>query len=379
MHKQVLDIIWNITLVCPWDCEFCCTDAVHVTSQNNNIIARESSLRKVSTIDEHARQKFKEKYPEVKPTKFDLALLSRQISGKEPTYEQKISIINNLKGHKIKIDFAGGDPLACHENYLVIKEASRVFGKGSISITSTGAFIKKYGAEDIASIIGEYEFTYDEPSQTHQESRPSGYNTSNLKVATDFAKLGIRTKAQLPIHAGNMTKERIDKIYQDLCSRNINHLLLMRTFPVGRGKEYLRTHKITRHQTVETIQHFMNIEDKNKTKIRLQCALKHLYEHNSRDNPCDLMHESFGINFRGELLLSAWANNAEGLPLSDNFVLGNLCTQSFEEIARSEKFQRYKKRLDENFGHCKIFAYVASGSNSEDSIFQKKDPLYSKD
>ncbi|WP_156152732.1 MULTISPECIES: radical SAM/SPASM domain-containing protein [Pseudomonas] len=380
MAKKELDIIWNVTLVCPWDCEFCCTDAVHVSSQHSNIIVRESSLHEISIVGTVAREKFEEKYPGIKPSKFDLALISRQMEGKEPIYEEKIKIIENLKGNKVKIDFAGGDPLACHENYLVIKEASKVFGKDAISITSTGVFVKKYGVKHISEIIGEYEFTYDEPAGLSQEARPAGYNNVNIKIAAEFAKHGVRTKAQVPIHLGNAEIEKINRIYSDLCDMSINELLLMRTFPVGRGQKYLQAHKLNKLQLMGAIQHFKKIEDRSKTNIRLQCALKHTYEDLSKkENPCDLMHESYGINFRGDLLLSAWANNEKGLPISDDFVLGNLCSQSFKEISNSEKFRRYEKRLDENFGHCKVFAYLATESKSEDALFQKRDPLYAED
>ncbi|ANH99543.1 hypothetical protein A8L59_19725 [Pseudomonas koreensis] len=168
----------------------------------------------------------------------------------------------------------------------------------------------------------------------------------------------------------------MEQIYSDLCEAGISEILLMRTFPVGRGEEYLRENALTKAELVGAIKRFKAVENKAKTKVRLQCALKHLFDYGAGNNPCDLMHESFGINFMGDLLLSAWANNAKGLPLSEDFVLGNLCVQSFAEISETNKFQRYKRRLDENFGHCKIFSYVASAEKNEDSIFQKNDPLY---
>jgi MoaA/NifB/PqqE/SkfB family radical SAM enzyme len=376
MPKQVLDIIWNISLICPWDCEFCCTDAVHVTSNNNQIIAREHSLQSLNIVENSLKEIFKKQYPNIPPTKYDLALIDRQALKKEPSYDQKLKILKHLSNFDVKIDFAGGDPLACHENYLIIKEASRLFGKDSISITSTGVFVKKYGTEDIASIIGEYEFTYDEPFDVIQSSRPKGYNFSNLKTAKNFSELGIRTKAQLPIHSGNITKRNIASIYKNLCDANIDELLLMRTFPVGRGKKYLENHTITKAETLNMIAEFKNLETQGKTRIRLQCALKHLHDSKNNKNPCDLMHESFGINFRGELMISAWGNDEKGLPISPDFVLGDLCKNTFEEIAQTETFKKYKVRLDENHGHCKIFSYMASDVKSAENLFKKIDPLY---
>ena len=93
-------------------------------------------------------------------------------------------------------------------------------------------------------------------------------------------------------------------------------------------------------------------------------------------NPCDLMQSSFGINYKGLLLASAWATNDKGKPLSDDFVLGDLLKESFSMLEKSDKFKRLSLRLDENWGHCKIFSYVYSDDKNEDAIFSKNDPLY---
>jgi MoaA/NifB/PqqE/SkfB family radical SAM enzyme len=376
---QKFDFIWNITLVCPWDCEFCCTDAAHVSSMAGSIILRENGLSTSKTVSRDLNGFFKEKYPGVYCNKYDLALIDRQLRGLEPTLEEKMAVLSNLKGLNLKIDFAGGEPLACHENILIIKAASKMFGKNSISVTSTGIISKAHSILEISDFIGEYEFTYDEPDLELKQCRPKGYNNSNLRIAEKFAKLGVRTKAQLPIHKGNISSLAAEAIYNSLCSSNISELLLMRTFPVGRGIGYLDGNEVTQSELTQAIQNYTRLNTSKKTNIRLQCALKALIETDwPLTNPCDLMQSSYGINFQGDLLISAWANNAKGLPLSDVFVLGSLSKSSFHEISRTEKFQRYKKRLNENFGHCKIFAYTNSINKDEDSLFSKSDPLVMK-
>jgi MoaA/NifB/PqqE/SkfB family radical SAM enzyme len=373
------DFIWNITLICPWDCEFCCTDAAHVSTTAGSIVLRENSLSKSKTVSRDLSSFFKTKYPGVHYSKYDLALIDRQLRGLEPTFEEKMEVLSNLKGLNLKIDFAGGEPLACHENILIIKAASEIFGKKSISVTSTGVISKAHSILDISDFIGEYEFTYDEPHVTLNQCRPKGYNNSNLRIATKFSEHGVRTKAQLPIHRGNISKLAAELIYSSLCSSKITELLLMRTFPVGRGIPYLEDNEITKSELIQAIRNYSQLETPNKTNIRLQCALKTLTKsEHFITNPCDLMQSSYGINFQGDLLISAWANNVNGLPLSDDFVLGNLCKSSFQEISKTEKFQRYKKRLNENFGHCKIFAYTNSKNKNEDSLFSKSDPLIIK-
>ena len=44
LKSKKLDIIWNITSICPWDCAICCVDAKHVTvdKQSGTILIADS-------------------------------------------------------------------------------------------------------------------------------------------------------------------------------------------------------------------------------------------------------------------------------------------------------------------------------------------------
>lgn len=372
----MIDIIWNITLICPWDCEFCCTDASNVKVEKNNIIISDNSLTNINYVRDEAKALFTGQYPNIIPNIYDLALVEKQLAGKEPTLQEKLNILDNLPNSDVKIDFAGGDPLSCYENYIFIQEASKKLGRENISITSTGHSITRFGINNISKIIGEFEFTYDEP-KNNTECRPRGYNQSNLSIAKKFAELGVKTKAQIPIHRGNIDLNIIENIYRDLDLANINEILLMRTFPVGRGTAFIDGNEIDKESLVKSIDKYLLLSEVGEVSIRLQCALKHLNTNKTSDsiNPCDVMHSSFGINFQGKLLLSAWANNNHGEPLSDDFILGDLKAESFTYISETPKFKAIKKRLDENSGHCKIFSFQY-GNKDFDSLFTKTDPLY---
>jgi hypothetical protein len=111
--------------------------------------------------------------------------------------------------------------------------------------------------------------------------------------------------------------------------------------------------------------------------LRLQCALKHFDGLANDENPCDLVRESFGLMADGTLLASPWAVGGEGGPLDETFVLGNLARTPLREILDSTRVREYENRQDENFGHCKIQAFLASKKkNSFDRIFDRTDPLY---
>lgn len=381
--KTTYDFIWNITLVCPWNCEFCCTDASYVKKDEQRIVIYEKGLSEkiIAPNTENDTPILQRMISEgFTPTIFDKALIDRQTRGKEISYDEKISILKNLEENKVNIDFAGGDPLSCYENYLVIKRASELFGRENISITSTGFTLKNYGVDRISEIIGEFEFTLDEVTDSPAINRPNGYNGSNIFYAKKFSEKGIKTKAQIPIHGGNCSSVDIEKIYLQLTEAGVNELLLMRVFPVGRGRSFIIKQGMYERSDYEAvIDLYRKMEKKySGPKVRLQCALKHLESLPSDQNPCDLMRESYGINPKGQLLLSAWATNDVGEPLDDDFVLGKLHEESFKQILQSKKAKEYFKNLDNNFGHCKIFSHVFSKEVKTIGIFSKSDPLYSK-
>lgn len=377
--KKNLDIIWNISLICPWDCDFCCTDAVNVKREKGRIIIRSDGLSNENYCD-HANI---DDWPlfladlKIMPNYLDLALRYRQERGLELSLGEKLKVIQNIDCQSTHIDFAGGDPLACAENLIVLREASAKFGSENVSVTATGHSLSRYPLDLIASYIGVFEFSYDEPSSCGEENRPKGYNFLNLKAAKNFSSLGVKTKCQIPIHSGNMGKSKIEKIINDLVDAGVNEVLLMRTFPVGRGSKYIFESKpVLREDLIRSVDLFRSFSNKiGGPKIRIQCALKHLFPMENK-NPCDLMQSSFGVNYKGLLLASAWATNDKGKPLSDDFVLGDLLKESFSMLERSDKFKRLSLRLDENWGHCKIFSYVYSDGKNEDAIFSKNDPLY---
>jgi len=381
MSLQKLDLIWNMSLICPWDCQFCCVDAVHVEKSRNSVALRELGLSHkrilhINNIDYPQSSLERLKALGIKPNIFDLALQDRQTRKLELSYEQKINVLHNILPLSAEIDFSGGDPLACYENFLIIKEAKKLFGKQNISITSTGATLSRYSLSDIASTIGKFEFTFDEPVTIEPVNRPLGYNTSNLTIAKKLSKFNLKTKAQVPLHCGNLEVERTHLLYNALHSAEVDEVLLMRVFPVGRGyKNY--SNKILRDDYLRAINEFRVLENRlTYPKVKLQCALKHLDKNENTENPCDLMHHSFGITPKGMLLMSAWAVNSIGEPLDEAFVLGSLSEKSFEFLLTTDIAQEYLSQLDNNWGHCKIFAFLFSASKSPKSLFEKADPLY---
>lgn len=358
----MIDIIWNISLICPWDCKFCCTDAVSVRNKAGSIEIKEDNL-KVVTYCKKQNESI-----------YDTAIRDRQSKGLEATFEEKIRALNNLPDKNVEIDFAGGDPLVCTENLEVIKQAREKYGKENISVTSTGIGLKMVSDDYINENIGTIDITYDEPEKIWLE-RPKSYNSSNVLAASKVKKFhDTKIRAQIPIHHGNSEIPSIEKIFKELHENHIDEILLMRVFHTGRGLNEGKQKKFDYEKIYKT---YLKLQNKyGYPKVKLQCALKgNLVKQES--NPCDLMQGSFGMNSKCQLLVSAWANGFNGEVLDDAFYLGDLKVEKFSEIEKTKKFITYKKMLDNNFGHCKIFSYQNKNENSQyKGLFEKIDPLY---
>lgn len=362
-----VDIIWNMTLVCPWDCGVCCVDAVHVSRKNGRIQVRTSGLSNLEVMPDISG----------KGTIFDQVLEARQKRGLELDLSGKRRVLDHLEGFKARIDFSGGDVLVVAENYRLLQEASERFGRDQITLTATGAGLARYKVPDVAPYIGELNFTYDSVSPEGNETRPAGYAIGNLKKAALFAQSGVRTRAECPLSSQNIEEKTLRQLYLDVHNAGVQKLLLMRLFPVGRGM-LLASDIPTADEYRFAISVLRDMEAKyGSPAVKLQCALKFFDEYKGASNPCDLLSESFGLMADGTLLSSPWAVNSHGQPLDDAWVLGNLAETSLQDILNSPKAIEYKHRLAENFGHCKIHAFLNSKrTNSIDRIFDQADPLY---
>ncbi|MGA7452948.1 MAG: SPASM domain-containing protein [Rhodoplanes sp.] len=164
----------------------------------------------------------------------------------------------------------------------------------------------------------------------------------------------------------------------------MDKLLLMRLFPVGRGGQ-LAHDILDADQYRAAISCLRRLERKyGRPALSLQCALRHLETrgsapgHGEGSNPCDLVTESFGLAPDGRLLSSPWAINGKGQPMHEFFVLGNLANTPLSDILASRRVIDIRSRADDNFGHCKIFAFLNSNKpNPIDRLTDATDPLYS--
>lgn len=95
-----MDVIWNLTRACPWDCEICSVSAIHVCS-----------------------------------TTAESIYLAEKDNKRELTLDEKLSVLRVLVNNNFEIDFSGGDPLYYDEDLRIVEQATRWLPPSKIVIS----------------------------------------------------------------------------------------------------------------------------------------------------------------------------------------------------------------------------------------------------
>lgn len=368
-----IDVIWNSTLVCPWNCAKCCVGAIHVEVKSGMLRMSSSDL---ATYTEVPVLGIKPKG--AKPQwKYDQAAKLRQEAGLELDLPGKLCVLDHLEGVIPKIDISGGDPLVLTDTMVLIRAIAERFGRENVTVTATGVGLGFVDPAELAPYVSEVNITFDGTPAEIDPLVPKHYGLANLRAGVRLTEHGINVRAEIPLTLQNIDAAELTRTYTALAATPIGRLLVMRLFPVGRGE--LREAEIpSAEQYRDAIGLLRDLEQRlGGPKVKLQCALKHLDGNLLGDNPCDAVRESFGLMADGTLLGSPWAINQHGQPIDDNWVLGNLATTPITDILQSDRAVRFHEGIDNNFGHCKIFSGLyGNAKNFFDRINQPADPLY---
>ncbi|WP_157376658.1 hypothetical protein [Burkholderia ubonensis] len=371
--KKRLDIIWNHTAVCTQDCADCCVDAVHAYAKGTNAVVRSVGLMRVDIVPMRPDE-----------GKYAAAQRHQQTLGRELSFEQKMMVLRNLDGFDVRLDISGGDALVTPDGIRLLRACSERAGRENVTLTVTGAGLRPSDIDEVTSLISELNFTFNAAEPEDAVSRPRMYAAFNLKMAARVVAHGLSVRAECPLLKGNCDPDHLRRLYLQLRCNNVPKLLVMRQFAVGRGQNSPQLVP-SRDEYISAIRCLFELEARyGGPKVKLQCALRHMaaIEGLIPDpgvNPCDAVRESYGLMPDGTLLASPWAIGPTGQPLDPSWVIGNLAESTLAQLLRSRRAQAMMFRADENFGHCKIFAFQHSiRPDSSERMFDKVDPLANK-
>ncbi len=362
-----LSIIWTLTRVCGWSCGQCCVNALWARRSGTGSTVHLGGLSNPTCDQIGTGESFL-------TTAIRLAIGN----GLELSTADKCRVVDLLaevaSTRPVEVDISGGEPFAAHDCMKVLRYARERLGRDALSITATGMGLAQQNPSDLSQLVSCICFTADEAPDQPNSLRPIGYNHSNLHWASRFAKYEVTTKAQMPLTRKHLKGGAIENIYRSLHDAEVDHLLAMRIFPVGRGTGCVGEIP-NREEYKAAIARLRILEKEFGTPtVSLQCALRGLESiaHSPFEpNPCDAGVGSLGITATGDVLISAWAVTPDGTPMPE-WLIGNLRDTPLSTLLCSSRVADFASRNGENFGHCKIHATIATGR-----MFGGGDPLYS--
>lgn len=361
MSVEQRDVIWTLDRVCGYGCDFCCVDAFSVRKNGNSVGIKSNSLDLTIPSSTSGTP-----YMQA-----ESALIER---GLALSVEEKLKVLDNLRGVNLQLGFSGGDLLLVRDNLEVVKKASELFGRENIGLTATGMGMRIGKIQDYFDYIAQVEFTYDGIEDSEVNHNQLGYNNSNLRAFMELCRGKVTTQALIPISRSNASPAVISNLYTTLRDAGVDKVYLMRTFPVGRGAATAEDLGAETYRA--TIEEYRRLQQElSGPEVNIMCALKNLFP-GSTENPCTFFKSTVDITSTGNAIVDAFAYNQFGEALDPDLILGDLKTDRLVDILSQDRVQSLAARVDENFGHCKIFAYLSDTSKGLDGFFQKTDPLY---
>ncbi len=329
---MIYHLIWNITRACPWNCSICCVDSFHPT----------------------------------------IGMIKNELNT-----SQRNVIIDHCSGYQVHLNISGGDPLLAVGAFETIEYAVNKFGKNFVSLSATGATLDPIILRKLSSLISEIFITYDLSFRENHKTRPNHYCKQNLNSASKFILLGGKILAECTLTVHNCNRNSIRKIFEDLHEAGVQDLLFMRYFPTGRALNN-KSLEPSYSDIATAIDEARILEKKfSFPRIRLQCALRGLgFTDNTILDHCDLLRGSLGIMPDGTVLLSPWAYGKGGSVLSEEWIIGNLLENSLSDILNNPRVVTLSRKLNNNHGHCKFFAWLNSPKQSfNERLLDQSDSL----
>lgn len=291
-----LSIIWDVTRLCPWDCNICCMGAVR----------------------------------------------SAECLKEEMSYMQKEIVLRQMAqlrqaGWDLRLDLSGGEIMTnFEENMQLISKASELLGKNQVGISVSGYRIDKVAAQQLAAKVKDVELTLDCLSDVEYPLRKPGYHMAAMEAAQLLKKANVSVGIQTVLCRSNADRNILQDLLNWLCQNRIDEWSILRFFPKGRGKAYMNEmlSDEENRKMVRMIQDIHKEVGGRKPKLNFHYLLP---GHEKSTQICRCVKKSIGILPDGRVTACFWAlDDAMGLE-DDKFLLGNVTMHTLEDILGGPK------------------------------------------
>lgn len=336
-----MNIIWNLTRACPYNCKICSVCAVTV-----------KDINKKNTKKQLERTKGELNFSAKKDILIELAKYFDSLS----------------------IDFSGGDPLFFEEDCKLIKQALDL--EIDCEISATGHNLTKEKLRSFNGKLSRVEFTLDIVPHKVESTRQQIYHLMNIQGIRRCLEENIPTRVCTVLKKDNIAKDDLAKLYELLSDLKVKEWELIRFYPCGRGHK-LNNLAPTEQQYTQVIKYCLSLQRKNGPKIEMQHSFYNILKNlGLKARNCEAVSNQIGILPDGTVLACPWALNEKGEPLENSFVLGKMPKQKIKEIMNTEKAKKWTNEKSANF-RCRVKTILKSKyfeKNTEVKIAQEKQP-----
>ena len=350
-----INIIWNVTNHCDYNCEIC------------------------ATFDDNREE-------------IDAA--------------GKLKVLNSICTAKSMIkslDFAGGDPFTSENTIELIQAAVNQLGSNRVSVTTTGAGIQKLSQEKLNDCIKHCEITIDaahsnlgaEEINSKQWSRGDAEycsdNINQMNLLLDYAE---SVTINIPLINDDLSDDEIDtlvlkiKQVRELYPNTPIDTLLIRLMPVGKFGRNVHKDSYKQYNPIRVAKKIKKLLEDNNISCRLHCSLRALpaFQDEFPDKPCSMLESKIGIDCEGNVFACAWGGYllSGGQKTKNPFYLGNLRETNLISLLKGENKNKYYRDLFAQIASkkkrhfCSVVSYYASNQLFENSDYLAQKTTNSK-
>ena len=312
-----MKVIWNLTRLCSWNCLICCVSAIHVNTEQKEIVY------------------------------MDLARI-----GEELLLDEKKKILDDLYDNNVEsIDFSGGDLLLREDDIKLIQYASTKFDKSQLSISIPGTRLTKELIRLLKKCVSSFDFTLDSLKNEVDGSRPNGYAQTAIKAILSCKEENIPVSISTVLKRGNCSIKNLEELHNFLIENNIESWEILPYYQVGRALDmYALTP--TKSKMNSAISYINNLKNNSKVNISFQHSLENKI---NKCVKCNALSRSVGILPSGTVVSCSWGLKHGCTPINDKFILGYMPDSKFYDILNSEKSILWNKnKFKDNIQVCQL-------------------------
>lgn len=292
-----LSIIYDVTALCPWNCNICCMGATSDKTCKNN----------------------------------------------ELTQAQKLDVVRQVKelsenGYDVRIDLSGGElftDVPAHTELL--SALSSALGRDKIGVSCSGYGITDKIADFLGKTVHDVEMTMDVVPYRPYKLRPIGYSVAAAKAVPLLKAAGCEVGLQTVVSSYNSNYADALAVFAWACANGVDNWSILRFFPSGRGAAYPEA-AMTDAECEAYVRMVLAMADSLPADRKPKVDFHYLMPgHKKHTDVCRCVRHSIGILPNGDVVSCFWALDSSTGAIDPKFLLGNVKDNSLLEILNGER------------------------------------------